>query len=87
VVTWDVMEVSCVSFDSAKEFFTRLRQWYEEIKLFPVPNEVAFLTEDRFDGVKDVIRSFGWPPAREDGSGWQRKKCLKEVERMVDELR
>ena len=81
------METSCVSFDSAAEFFTHLRQWYEEIKLFPVPNEVAFLTEDRFDGVKDVIKSLGWPPAREDGSRWQKEKCFEEVERMIDELR
>lgn len=87
VVTWNVMEAYCASFDCAKAFFTRLRQWYEEIKLFPVPNEVAFLTEDRFDGVKDAIRSFGWPPTGEDGRGWQKEECFEEVERMIDGLR
>lgn len=87
MVTWDVMETTCVSFDNAREFFDQLRQWFEEIKLFPVPTEVAFLVGDHFDSVKNVIRSFGWPPAREDGSGWQREECLKEVKKMIDELR
>lgn len=81
------METCCARFDSAKAFFTLLRQWYEEIKLFLVPNEVAFLTEDRFDSVKHAIRAFGWPPTGEDGSGWRKEKCPEEVERMIDELR
>jgi len=79
--TWDVMELHCVTFESAERFFARLRQWYEEMKLFPTDAQVNFLTGAHFDGLKDVIRSFGWPPAQEDGSGWQREECLKEVDR------
>jgi hypothetical protein len=75
------MESHCSTYDDAKDFFPRLRRWYEEIKLFPTPNQVNFLFEDRFDGLKEAIRSFGWPPAQGDESGWRHEECLKEVER------
>ena len=81
MATWDVMELECVTFKSAGRFFAQLRQWYEEIKLFPTSNHVDSLMGKHFDGLKEVIKSFGWPPAQEDGSGWQREECLKEVDR------
>ena len=52
------MESHCSTYDDAKDFFPRLRRWYEDIKLFPTPNQVNFLFGDRFDGL-EAIRSFG----------------------------
>lgn len=81
------MEGECDKYDGAKEFFAHARQDFENIRLFPIPTEVALLHGDRFDGFKDWIRSFGWPPAREDGATWRRDECMKQIEDKADELR
>ena len=60
-----------------------MRQQYEEVKLFPTPREVNPLLGDRFQGLRDAIRSFGWPPKEGDRSEWKREECLKEVRRTI----
>jgi hypothetical protein len=83
VAVWDVMEPNYLNYSNAGEFFSQLRQWFEEVKLFPTPNEVNPLSGDRFEGLRDVIRSVGWPPDQGSGSEWKREECLKEVGRTV----
>ena len=87
MATWDVMESACDRYDSAKEFFDDARQQFVKIRLFPIPTEVALLYGEEFDGFKDWIRSFGWPPAREDGATWRRDECMKQIEEKADEFR
>jgi hypothetical protein len=86
VAVWDIWECECGKYDSAKEFFADVRQDFENILLFPIPEEVALLHGDRCDGFKDWIRSFGWPPAREDGATWKRDECMKQIGDRVREL-
>lgn len=72
-----------LSYSDEREFFTRARQWFEELELFPTGNEVKHYSHDRLQGLRALIRSFGWPPPPGDGCGWKRRECFKEVERMV----
>jgi hypothetical protein len=81
------MEIECGTYHSAKEFFADARQDFENIRLFPIPIEVALLLGERFDSFKDWIRSFGWPPAREDGATWKRDECMAQIGDRVRELR
>jgi hypothetical protein len=87
VATWDVWEAECDRYDSVKEFFADARQDFEKIRLFPIPTKVACLVGDDCDGFKDWIRSFGWPPAREDGATWRRDECFELIEGKADQLR
>jgi hypothetical protein len=87
VAVWDIMEGQYSGFDSAKEFFAHVREDFEKLNFFPVPDEVAPLNGDECDDFKAWIRSFGWPPAREDGATWRREECMKQIDDRVDELR
>lgn len=43
------------------------------------------LSSDKMQGMKDAIRSFGWPPAKGDGVGWKREEYFNEAKRLFDE--
>jgi hypothetical protein len=85
LAVWDIWECECGKYDSAKEFFAGVRQDFEKIRIFPIQHEVAGLGNS-FDDFKDWIRSFGWPPAREDGATWKRDECLKQIRDKADEM-
>jgi hypothetical protein len=87
MATWDIWEGQCSRYSSAKKFFADARQEFENIILFPIPTEVAFLHGDEFDGLKDWIRSFGWPPAWEDGATWRGDECMKQIDEKAYEYR
>lgn len=72
------------SYGSVGEFYALLGQWFEEVKLFPTcKGGVDFLAGDCGKDLREVVRSYGWPPANADGGGWRRKECLEEVERTL----
>ena len=63
-------------YDSAGEFYASVKSSFEELEIFPVPNgvhdHVEPLGNPGDERLKDVVRSFGWPP-KPDGQVGRRK--------------
>lgn len=70
------------SFGNTGEFTTSLRESFETLEIFHTPNAVERMRKD--DRLKDVARSFGWPPPQGDESGWRREECFKAVEKEME---
>jgi len=78
VVIWDVMGGERY-FNGARECFVHLRREFEQLEVFAVPDEVVPLGNEGDDRFKEIVRSLGWPPARDGESAWKKDEAMKEV--------
>lgn len=70
-------------FENAKECFEHLRRQFELLEVFAVPDTVVPLSNEGDEVFKGIVRSLGWPPAREGKNGqWKREEGMKEVKRV-----